>query len=443
MSELLPLFPLSTVLFPGMRLPLHIFEERYRQLVADLRARPEPRRFGVIAIRKGREVGADGVAALHDVGCVAEARQIVPHPDGRFDVATVGTDRFRLLRVDDSLPYFQGEIELLPEEALPAEALPGDAAGEATPSALAFATHRVQAGFRGYLNALADRGGGVISVAELPDEPLLLSYVVGAAMIIDLPERQSLLAAPTALDRLRLERSLLVREAAMFRATTSRPAPDFGFGQISQNLRRRRPGHAAHQVELVVRHGFSQVRQPVRHREERADRADVPDVVIGQAVRAQRAEDLVGDRPRLHRELDGDVKDGALAVVQFGVPPVGGHLIGDPGITGPDAGDRAVGHDAVQAVVLRAGGHHDQLPVALGERGCLLVHQRIVVGEERPPLGGPPGQGEEDVGDEAGLLRDFLDTGPQVLGHVLKRWHLEHAPSLSSRRSPRPGYLTG
>ena len=232
MSEVLPLFPLSTVLFPGMRLPLHVFEERYRQLAADLQARPEPRRFGVIAIRKGREVGADGVTALYDVGCVAEVRQLAPRPDGRFDLATVGTERFRLLRVDDSLPYLQGEAEMLPEEELA-----GDAAGGATPSALTFVTRRVQAGFRGYLNALADRGGGVVNVADLPDEALLLSYVVGAAMIIDLPERQSLLAAPTALDRLRLERSLLVREGAMLRATTSRPAPDFAFERFSQNLR--------------------------------------------------------------------------------------------------------------------------------------------------------------------------------------------------------------
>ncbi len=106
-------------------------------------------------------------------------------------------------------------------------AQPGDA--------LAFATCRVQEGFRSYLNALADRGGGIISVADLPDEPVLLSYVVGAAMIIDLPERQALLAAPSALDRLRLERSLLVRETAMFRATTSRPAPDFAYEQFSMN----------------------------------------------------------------------------------------------------------------------------------------------------------------------------------------------------------------
>jgi len=224
MSELLPLFPLSTVLFPGMRLPLHIFEERYRLLVTQLREQPEPQQFGVVAIRKGREVGADGITALHDVGCVATVRQITSHADGRYDLATVGAERFRLLRVDDSQPYFRAEVELLKDETVTDK-----------DEALAFAVNRVQAGFRGYLNALADRGGSVISVAELPDEAVLLSYVVGAAMIIDLPERQSLLAAPAALDRLRLERSLLVRETAMLRATTSRPAPDYAFEQFSQN----------------------------------------------------------------------------------------------------------------------------------------------------------------------------------------------------------------
>jgi Lon protease-like protein len=229
MSEMLPLFPLSTVLFPGMRLPLHIFEERYRLLATRLLELPEPRRFGVIAIRQGHEVGEDGVTALHEVGCVATIKQIVPHPDGRFDLAAVGTQRFRLLRLDDSLPYYQGEIEPLPDED------PAGQDGALAAGPLAVAAKRVQAGFRLYLNALADRGGGVINVTDLPDEPLLLSYVVGAAMIIDLPERQSLLAAPATLDRLRLERSLLVREAAMLRATTSRPAPDFAYEQFSQN----------------------------------------------------------------------------------------------------------------------------------------------------------------------------------------------------------------
>ena len=113
---MLPLFPLSTVLFPGMRLPLHVFEDRYRQLVADLLTGPEPRQFGIIAIRKGRETGTEGVTALYDIGCVATVRQIAEHEDGRYDLQTVGTRRFRLLSLDRSLPYFQGEIEPLAEE---------------------------------------------------------------------------------------------------------------------------------------------------------------------------------------------------------------------------------------------------------------------------------------------------------------------------------------
>ena len=138
----------------------------------------------------------------------------------------VGTDRFRLVDVDRSRPYLRGEIELLPDDAA---AEPGAA------EAAAGTVRQVQAGFRAYLNALADQGGGVISIADLPDEPGLLSYVIGAAMIIDLPERQSLLAAPDAMARLRLERSLLVREIAILRATTSRPAPDYAHEQFSPN----------------------------------------------------------------------------------------------------------------------------------------------------------------------------------------------------------------
>ena len=74
----MPLFPLGTVLFPGLVLPLHIFEERYRQLVRDLLDKPEPREFGVIAIRHGRETGIDGVSDLYEVGCTAQVRQARP-----------------------------------------------------------------------------------------------------------------------------------------------------------------------------------------------------------------------------------------------------------------------------------------------------------------------------------------------------------------------------
>lgn len=224
MTEMLPLFPLSAVLFPGMRLPLHVFEGRYREMVADLLEQPEPRRFGVIAIREGRETGTDGVTALHEIGCVAAIRTAAPREDGRYDLQTVGTRRFRLLGLDKSRSYLQGKVELLPEET----------AGEGAARDAAGIVRRVQAGFRAYLNALADRGG-VISVAQLPDEPLVLSYVVGAAMIIDLPDRQSLLAAPGAVARLKAERALLARETGIVKATMTRPAPDFEYEQFSQN----------------------------------------------------------------------------------------------------------------------------------------------------------------------------------------------------------------
>jgi Lon protease-like protein len=248
MSELLPLFPLGTVLFPGMILPLRVFEERYRQMVADLLDRPEPaREFGVVAIRKGREVGTGTVPELHDVGCVARLRETTRHADGRYDLVTIGTRRFRLLRTDLALPYYQGEIEELPEQALPEQALPEQAlpeqalpdgpgaGGREAAAQAAWAARAVQAAFRDYLSALADRAGALVRVADIPDDPVLLSYVVAAGMIIDVPERQALLAAPDAVARLKAERAMLTRERAMLRLTTSRPAPDLSRERFSPN----------------------------------------------------------------------------------------------------------------------------------------------------------------------------------------------------------------
>jgi uncharacterized protein len=212
MTERLPLFPLGTVLFPGLLLPLHIFEERYRQLVRDLLDGPEPRRFGVIAIRQGRETGVHGVSALYEIGCTATLRRVAEHADGRYDLVTAGTERFRLASLDDSLPYLQGEVEFLTEPA-------GDEA------AAALAVQAVHVAFRDYLGALSERGAE-ITVPELPSEPVLLSYLVAATIVLDLPDRQGLLAGPDALRRLEAERALLTREAAMLRTFTSAPAPD-------------------------------------------------------------------------------------------------------------------------------------------------------------------------------------------------------------------------
>ena len=222
MSEMLPLFPLGAVLYPGMLLPLHIFEERYRQLVRDMLDGPVPRWFGVIAIRKGRETGIDGVHSLYEIGCTATLRRVDRHDDGRFDIVTVGTQRFRLLRLDETRPYLQGEVEMLAEE-------PPD------PAAAEPAVRAIQAAFREYLDALTEWGGATVRLEELPDEPALLSFIVAAAMVIDLPERQALLDESDTLRRLGLQRALLSRETAMLRTTTSRPAPDLRNTPYSPN----------------------------------------------------------------------------------------------------------------------------------------------------------------------------------------------------------------
>ncbi len=213
MSETLPLFPLGTVLYPGLLLPLHVFEERYRQLVRDLLNAPEPRRFGVVAIRKGRETGVDGISALYEIGCTATVREVTAHDDGRFDLVTVGTQRFRLAELDYSEPYLQGEVDLLDEEA-------GDE------EAARLAAQSVQRAFRGYLDVLSGQGTAQVRVPDLPEEPVLLSYLVAASMIIDLNDRQALLAESDAAGRLNAERAMLARETPMLRSLSSTPAPE-------------------------------------------------------------------------------------------------------------------------------------------------------------------------------------------------------------------------
>jgi hypothetical protein len=149
-------------------------------------------------------------------------RQVKELEDGRYDIVTVGTDRFRVSGLDDSKPYLQGQVDPLPEET-------GDPAGAAG------AARVVRDTFRAYLSALAESGVTQISAPELPDDPVTLSYLVGASMIIDLNDRQALLAEPDALHRLAAERSLLSRELTMLRTLTATPAPDLRNSPYSSN----------------------------------------------------------------------------------------------------------------------------------------------------------------------------------------------------------------
>jgi hypothetical protein len=190
------------VLFPGVLLPLQVFEPRYRALMADLMTEPEPWSFGVIAIREGHEVGADSVRSLYDVGCTATIRQAEQLPDGRFAVLLVGERRFRLLDVDRSRPYLQADVEFFDEPSAPVA--PDDLA------------RTVRDRFIDYCGGL----GAPSAAATLPDEPTELSHVVAATMVMPIADRQALLETSDTARRLQTEVELLSRELALLRTGT-------------------------------------------------------------------------------------------------------------------------------------------------------------------------------------------------------------------------------
>jgi Lon protease-like protein len=219
----LPLFPLGTVLFPGLVLPLHVFEERYRDLVRDLLELPEEeRQFGVIAIREGREVGVDGTKALYEVGCTARVRELERYEDGRYDLVTVGSQLFRLRELRTDRSYFTGDVDWIPDEL-------GD---EAEARVLDASVREV---FLGYLQALGTASGQQIEAPDLPADPLVLSHLVAATTLLDLADRQDLLDQPDGRTRLRRELSLLRRESGFLRVLTAAPAPDLARAQIDLN----------------------------------------------------------------------------------------------------------------------------------------------------------------------------------------------------------------
>src|SRR5215216_579982 len=115
-ERLLPLFPLEqVVLFPGMSLPLRIFEERYKVMIGACQVTDQL--FGVLLIRRGREVGAP--AEPQRVGCTARMMRIDRLPDGQMNILSIGEQRFRLLGRARPMPegYLVGNVQLLEDRS--------------------------------------------------------------------------------------------------------------------------------------------------------------------------------------------------------------------------------------------------------------------------------------------------------------------------------------
>jgi Lon protease-like protein len=172
-----PMFPLGTVLFPSLPLPLHVFEPRYRALVRD--CLDGDGCFGVTLIERGSEVGGGDVRT--DIGTMARIAQARELPDGRWALAAVGLHRVRVTRWLEDDPYPRAEIEPHPDE-------PGPCDGT-----------EVVARLRRVLARHAELGDSVApATIELSDDPELASFQAAAIAPFGPVDHQALLAATSA-----------------------------------------------------------------------------------------------------------------------------------------------------------------------------------------------------------------------------------------------------
>ncbi len=213
----LPLFPLNVVLVPGLVLPLHIFEPRYRGMIDTLLRTEDPqaREFGIVAIREGHSFDREGLDALYPIGTATLLREAERLPDGRYDIVTTGTRRFRIVDVDRSAELAVATVDFLEDVSDPADAL---------------IAMRVRRAFDVYRHLL----GGQLMVGDaehtgqddLPEDPTALGYLVTAAMVLPWSQRQELLAAPDTATRLQRAAALLHRENGLIATLAAVPAVD-------------------------------------------------------------------------------------------------------------------------------------------------------------------------------------------------------------------------
>ncbi len=211
----LPLFPLHTVLFPGMPLPLHIFESRYKQMINFCLERDK--QFGVVLIRHGSEA-LGPLAEPHSIGCTARILEVKPLNEGRMNITTIGEHRFRIHAVNRDLPFLVGEVELNPPMVEDTETL--------LP-----VTKRLTLKVRQYIDLLNEIDDVQLDPDNLPIDPLTLAHY--AATLLQMPptEKQELLEYESAFDLLNSTDKVFIREIAFLRAII-----DQGQEKVQRNI---------------------------------------------------------------------------------------------------------------------------------------------------------------------------------------------------------------
>jgi Lon protease-like protein len=204
----LPLFPLNVVLFPGTVLPLHIFEARYRQMVADCQREDKP--FGVVLLKPESE-------HLHEVpytiGTMAEIRNVDRLQDGRYNLIAMGTQRFRIIDQHRNKPYLSAFIAPYEDAVEPEEELRGYLA-------------RARDLFGAYLDILLKAGDESDIEANLPDGAEALSHFIAYILDIKDEQKQYFLELTSTRQRLQEEISILRREVPFMRQILGKKLPD-------------------------------------------------------------------------------------------------------------------------------------------------------------------------------------------------------------------------
>jgi uncharacterized protein len=215
------MFPLNAVLFPGVSVPLKVFEDRYRAMVHHLLREPDPtqRQFGSVGIREGYEVGEHGAQSLYRVGCRVKLSEVESHPDGTFDVVAVGLDRIQLERLDTTGAFPVGHVVPSPE---PNADVPDEVVERARAT---FAAYRVAVG-----SIRPDPYPD-----PLPRDPGMLSWTLAAVAPLPMHERQALLEAEDPADRLCMVTDLLRVELRAMNVIPSLPATEVARTRWSPN----------------------------------------------------------------------------------------------------------------------------------------------------------------------------------------------------------------
>lgn len=182
----LPLFPLGMVLYPGVAMPLHLFEPRYRQLLTDVQA--GDRRFGIICAMKGVDERALPVGRM---GCIVEVTEAETLEDGRSNILVIGRERFALESfADDPAPYHVAHVSVVEDEPV------------GSPVAMAVASDEVIANFRKVVRAVLTLNDDDSAPPDLPEDGSQIAYSVAAMIDVDLAERQAILEERSAIARL-------------------------------------------------------------------------------------------------------------------------------------------------------------------------------------------------------------------------------------------------